>query len=130
MKTNKNLTRRYCRKIRSWLPCPAKMKKIILGDVYENVQEFLEENPHADMADLHAQFGTPQQMAASYVSDLDMPKLLHDLRLRKRIFTAVIIAVSAALMAALLMWGWGITRSIEETHNESNGYFVEQIVVH
>ena len=130
MKTNKNLTRRYCRKIRSWLPCPTKMKKIILGDVYENVQGFLEENPHADMADLHVQFGTPQQMAASYVSDLDMPKLLHDLRLRKRIFTAVIIAVSAALMAALLMWGWGITRSIEETHNESNGYFVEQIVVH
>lgn len=130
MKTNNALARRYCRKIRSWLPCPAKLKRIILADIFENVQAFLEENPDTDIHKLYAQFGTPQQIAASYVSDLDMPKLLHDLRLRKRIFTAVVISITAALMAALLMWGWGIERSIEETRNESDGYFVEQIVVH
>lgn len=130
MKTNNSLARRYCRKIRSWLPCPVKLKRIILTDIFENVQVFLEENPDADMHKLYAQFGSPQQMAASYVSDLDMPKLLRDLRLRKRIFTAVVTAVTAALIAALLLWGWGIEQSIIETRNESDGYFVEGIVVH
>ena len=130
MKNNSTIARRYCRKISSWLPCPAKMKRIILGDIYENAHVFLEENPDADMAQLYSQFGTPQQMAASYVSDLDMPKLLRDLRLRKRIFSAVITAISAALIAALLLWAWGIERSIIETRNESDGYFIEDIVVH
>ena len=82
------------------------------------------------IAQIQSHFGNAQQIAASYVSDLDMTKLLRDLRLRKRIFTAVITAVSAALIAALLLWGWGVRQSIIETRNESNGYFVEDIVVH
>ena len=130
MKNNTTLTRRYCRRIRSWLPCPRKLKNMILGDIRENVQAFVEEAPHADMAALYAHFGAPQQIAASYVADLDMPRLLRDLRLRKRIFTAVMVLVSAALITALLMWGWGIRQSILETRNESNGYLVEEIIVH
>ena len=126
----KNDTRRYCRRIRSWLPCPGKLKNMILSDIRENVQAFAEENSDADMAALYAHFGAPQQIAASYVADLDMPRLLRDLRLRKRIFTAVMVLVSAALFFALLMWGWGIRQSIIETRNESNGYFVEEIIVH
>ena len=126
----KNDIRRYCRRIRSWLPCPGKLKNMILGDIRENVQAFAEENSDADMAALYAHFGAPQQIAASYVADLDMPRLLRDLRLRKRIFTAVMVLVSAALITALLMWGWGIRQSILETRNESNGYFVEEIIVH
>ena len=122
--------RRYYRSIRSWLPCPRKLKRIILSDIQENVNAYLEENPGADIAQIKRHFGDAQQIASNYVSDLDMPKLLRDLRLRKRIFTAVITAVSAALIAALLMWGWGIEQSIIETQNESNGYFVEDIVVH
>ena len=126
----KNDTRRYCHRIRSWLPCPRKLKNMILSDIRENVQAFAEENSDADMAALYAHFGAPQQIAASYVADLDMPRLLRDLRLRKRIFTAVMVLVSAALITALLMWGWGIRQSILETRNESNGYFVEEIIVH
>ena len=120
----------YYSSIRSWLPCPRKMKRIILSDIRENVEFYLEENPDATIAQIQNHFGNPQQIAASYVSDLDMTKLLRDLRLRKRIFTAVITAVSAALIAALLLWGWGVRQSIIETRNESNGYFVEDIVVH
>ena len=130
MKNNTTLIRRYCRRIRSWLPCPGKLKNMILSDIRENVQAFAEENSDADMAALYAHFGAPQQIAASYVADLDMPRLLRDLRLRKRIFTAVMVLVSAALITALLMWGWGIRQSILETRNESNGYFVEEIIVH
>ena len=126
----KNDTGRYCHRIRSWLPCPRKLKNMILSDIRENVQAFAEENSDADMAALYAHFGAPQQIAASYVADLDMPRLLRDLRLRKRIFTAVMVLVSAALITALLMWGWGIRQSILETRNESNGYFVEEIIVH
>lgn len=122
--------RGYYSSIRSWLPCPRKMKRIILSDIRENVEFYLEENPDATIAQIQSHFGNPQQIAASYVSDLDMTKLLRDLRLRKRIFTAVITAVSAALIAALLLWGWGVGQSIIETRNESNGYFVEDIVVH
>lgn len=124
------LLRRYCRSIRSWLPCPGKLKTMILADISENVAAYLEENPQANLSQLHAQFGTPQQIAADYVADLDMPKLLHDLRLRKRLFTAVTASISAALIAALLMWGWGIGQSIVETRNETDGYFIEEIVVH
>ena len=120
----KNDIRRYCRRIRSWLPCPGKLKNMILGDIRENVQAFAEENSDADMAALYAHFGAPQQIAASYVADLDMPRLLRDLRLRKRIFTAVMVLVSAALITADLYrcHGFGICRVDHGTADVGLGY--------
>lgn len=123
-KKNLRVIRRYCREVRSWLPCSMRMKRMILADVRENVSAYLEEHPDAGVEALREQFGSPVQIASNYVFDLDMPKLLADLRVRKRIAAAV----CAALMAALLLWGICITYSMYQISLISDGYMVGEYV--
>lgn len=126
MKTPNAALRRYFRSIRSWLPCGAKQKQQIMNQVKENVLAFCEENPEADLDAVQTQFGSPRQIAAAYVDDLDTPALLAALRLRKRIFTAVI----AGLIAAMFLWGWAVSTAIMEQRDISYGNIVDQITEH
>ena len=49
----------YYRMVRRCLPGSGKEKKRILGSIRRSVDEYLEENPHADMQTIQAHFGTP-----------------------------------------------------------------------
>lgn len=126
MKTSNAELQRYFRSIRSWLPCSPKQKRQIMDQVKENVLAFCEEHPEADMNAVENQFGSPCQIASAYVDDLDTPDLLTALRLRKRIFTAVI----AGLVAAMLLWGWAVGTAVMEQRDINYGHTVDQITEH
>lgn len=59
--------RRYYREIRSWLPCTHKQKKQIIEQIQSRVQDYLVQDPNADILVLRAEFGSPQTIAAAYV---------------------------------------------------------------
>lgn len=126
MRVSDAALRNYFRSIRSWLPCPAKQKQQILSQVKENVFAFLEEYPDAGMCAIENQFGSPRQIAAAYVDDMDTPALLSALRIRKRVFLAVI----AGLIAAMLLWGWGVSTAIIEQRNINYGHLETEIIEH
>lgn len=126
MRASDAALRRYFRSIRSWLPCPAKQKQQILSQVKENVFAFLEEHPDGDLCAIEQQFGSPRQIAAAYVDDMDTPALLAALRIRKRVFLAVI----AGLIAAMLLWGWGVSTAIIEQRNINYGHLESEIIEH
>ena len=92
---------------------------MILSNIRENVEAYLQGNPQADIVQIRAHFGTPQELAASYVADLDMPNLLKELRVRRRVMTAV----TAGLLAILLLWGCGIAAVVAEQHDIISGYY-------
>lgn len=112
--------RRYLRFIRSWIPCPGRMKRIIVEDVRENALAFFNEHPEADYAQLEARFGTPARLAANYISDMDTTKLLTELRMKRRI-TAVVASV---LVAALLVWAGCLITLVAESRAADRGYHV------
>ena len=126
MKRSDIALRRYFQSIRSWLPCSAKQKQQILSQVKENVFTFLDEHPDADLCAIEKQFGSPRQIAAACVDDMDTPALLTALRLRKRIFLAVI----AGLVAAMLLWGWGVSTAIIEQRDINYGHVENEIIEH
>ena len=64
MNTAERAARRYYRKVRSWLP-GGKMRRYVMTQIRETVQEFVQEHPDADVAAIQAQLGTPQEIAAS-----------------------------------------------------------------
>ncbi len=96
---------------------------MILSNIRENVEAYLQGNPQADIVQIRAHFGTPQELAASYVADLDMANLLKELRVGRRVMTAV----TAGLLAILLLWGCGIAAVVAEHHAVISGYY-ESIV--
>lgn len=118
--------RRYCRAVGSYLPCARRQKRQLLRELRQRLEEYRDEHP--DETSPEERFGTPQQVAAGYVDDMDTTELLQALRYRRRVITAVvsgILAALAVLTVALCMQlydyhrairGWGdliITERIE-----------------
>ena len=111
---------RYCRQIRSWLPCPAKEKNAILAQIKINIADYQNQNPDADFAAIAAHFGTPQSIASSCVDLMDTGELLRRLRIRRRI-TAIILILAAII---LVTWLGSVAWAIYDEILSSNAYYV------
>lgn len=116
--------RRYLREVKSWLPCGGKLKSSIMERIEATVAEYLAQNPGADDTALVARFGTPQQIASTYVDEMETTELLNDLRIRKRIVT--IVLVLAVFIGTL--WLGTVIVAIANHYIAMNGFFAEEIV--
>lgn len=96
--------RRYVRAVSGFLPCSGKRKKPWLADLRAQAESYVAEG--GDAAALEQRFGTPQQMAFSYVDEMPTADLLAELHIRRRLVTVTVIALAAALaiLAAALVW--------------------------
>lgn len=114
---------RYYRNIWSWLPCSQQQKSVILKSITCNIENFVLSNPSADFAEIENHFGSPQQIASSYVEDMNTPELLHALRTRKRI----VVVVMAVVLSALLIWACAVTVAVIDFSKSNNGYFITDL---
>ena len=106
--------RRYCRAVGSYLPCARRQKRQLLRDLRQRLEEYRDEHP--DETSPEERFGTPQQVAAGYVDDMDTTELLQALRYRRRVITAVVSGILAALevlTAALCVQLYDYHRSLD-----------------
>ncbi|MBR2888869.1 MAG: hypothetical protein IKC09_01165 [Oscillospiraceae bacterium] len=110
----------YFRQIRGWLPCSRRLKNQILEPLEASVDEFIQKNPDANLAQIQAHFGTPEQIAAACVDEMDPGVLIRDLRVRRRV-VAIVSAVAAFVVATWLgVVGWAIVNEL----NHVNGTIV------
>ena len=121
MKTTNRAAKRYCRSIRSWLPCSRKMKQPIMEQISSSVHGYLEEHPDATLVDLQTQFGMPQKIAASYVDTMNTADILKNLRIRRRIMMIVL----AAVLALLVSWVTVVTWAIYNERNATAAPYIE-----
>lgn len=117
MKSRDAVLKRYYRTIRSYLPCSRKRKKHILDEIQNSVNGYLKDHPEANISEIEVRFGEPKNIAAAYVDDMDTPELLYALRARRRIITAVI----AGVIAALFMWASCLCYTIVQYDSKYNG---------
>lgn len=96
--------RRYVRAVSTFLPCSGKRKKPWLADLCAQAESYVAEG--GDAAALEQRFGTPQQMAFSYVDEMPTADLLAELHIRRRLVavTAITLAAALAILAAALVW--------------------------
>ena len=76
------------------------MRRYVMTQIRETVQKFVQEHPDADVAAIQAQLGTPQEIAAAYVENMETAAVLKGLRIRRR----VLFAVCATMLAILISW--------------------------
>lgn len=122
-KTDASL-RRYLREVKSWLPCGGNLKRTILDKIRGTVMDYLTENPQGDYAALVARFGTPQQIAAAYVDELETPELLNSLRIRRQI----VKIVSVTALVVIILWAGVVATSFAYNIINDNGFYVEELV--
>ena len=113
----------YYRQIARELPCTGKSKKQLLSCIVSNIDDYLAENPNADFETVRAHFGTPQQIASAYIDETDTPNLLHSIKIRKRIVSAVI----AVAVIAIALWGCVLAVALYDEISASNGYYEFEI---
>ena len=117
MDRNDSALKRYIRSISDALPCSGKVKKQIVSQLCESIIDYLEQNPEADLAMVQAHFGTPQEIAASYVHEQNASTLLHKMSIKKK----VLVIVAGVMAAVLLMWAAVVTWAVIDAKAESVG---------
>ena len=117
--------RQYLREIRGCIPCYGKAKYEILRKIKGMIRAALSEEPEISYELLVARFGTPQQIAASYVDELDTLELLKKLRMRNKII-AIVCATAAIILA---IWVGVVVTATRAHYSQMNGYFEEYVVV-
>lgn len=91
---------RYLRRVRRELPIPGRTRRALLCRIREAIYEQIqEENP--DRETLISKFGSPRQIAESYMDSLSVSEFMNEMRIRRK----VVCIVSAAALAAFLLWG-------------------------
>ena len=114
--------RRYVRAVSTFLPCSGKRKKPWLADLRAQAESYVAEG--GDAAALEQRFGTPQQMAFSYVDEMSTADLLAELHIRRRLVavTAITLAAALAIYIAVLVW------QVYLVHDSLNGWSETYIV--
>lgn len=95
--------KRYIRSIRKILPCSGKMKKNIISQISETIEDYLLQDPTADLETIQTHFGTPQEIAVHCVDGQDTFAQWKKIRNKKRV-----LSVTAGLMAVLFLLGSGL----------------------
>lgn len=115
--------RRYCRAVGSYLPCSRRQKRQILRDLRQRLAEYCGEHPNG--ATLEENFGTPQQVAAGYVDDMDTTELLHALRYRRRVTTIVV----AGVLTALAVFAVALYMQVHDFHESMDAQLNKEVMV-
>ena len=116
--------RRYLREIQKIMPCRGKRGKGILVQVEASVREYAVENPDLNYKEIVARFGTPQQIAESWLDEMEKPELARQLRINKRI-----VGIASLLaLTIVLLWAVVVISAKEEHDSWMNGHFEEEIV--
>ena len=107
----------YYRQIRRWVPCGGKWKRRMMQGIISTIEAYRAECPEADFEALQMHFGTPQQIAAAFVDEMQTQQLLKELRIRRRIMRIVsgffILITVFCFIALFALWmndaaGYGI----------------------
>ena len=117
MDRNDSALKRYIRSISDALPCSMRTKKQIVSQIRESIDDYLKEKPEADLTMVQAHFGTPLEIAASYVNEQDTSALLHKMSIKKK----VLVIVAGVMTAIFLMWIGLVAWATIDAKEESGG---------
>lgn len=117
MGSNSSAAKRYIRSVSDTLSCSGKTKKRIVSQISDSVDDYLLQNPDADFEMIQMHFGTPQEIAVSYVDEQDASVLLKKMSIKKK----VLVIVAGVMTAVLLMWAVVVTWAAIDAKAESGG---------
>lgn len=93
----------YLKQVKSHLTCPAALKKTFLEQLRGDVEEFLETNPDATLEGLTERFGSPSEMAHSYIETLDGDELQKQIKKAKIVKRIVLFTCLGILTVVLVI---------------------------
>lgn len=115
----------YLEQVRSELKGADRRKKEVLQQIQAAVEDYAEEHHQCTYQELTQHFGTPEQIAESYVAEMDSHEVLHGLRVGKKIFFAILLAIVLGVTA----WLGYLALCFNEVKEEAHGTLIPGEVV-
>lgn len=119
----KQLERRaaaYCRRIGRKLPFGGQRKQDYLQSLQEDVGRYLSAHPWAKPEELTETFGSPEQIAVAFLSEMDDREIYRRISARKR----VVRLVFSGLVLALLLLTAALVYMILRNEQDMDGHFI------
>lgn len=97
-KTLNSQLKRYYRKVTRIIPKKYPHRKEILSSIQQDISSYLEEHPDISYEDILKHFGTPEEMASSFVESLTPNEVISTAHKTQKWHTIIIIIVIIALL--------------------------------
>ena len=101
--------KKYIRATKRFLDCPKNYRDMFIQEMEHDLTQFIQENDSVEMADIINYFGTPQELARTYL-DCVPEKDMRDYALKKKFYsniTKIIIGVtilSTVIILSLIIY--------------------------
>lgn len=115
----------YLKKIAAALTCQNNTKKALLRIVKNDIEAFLLEHPDATEQELIRQFGTPDELAESYLDSLDSSEVCMQIEKNGSV-KKMLISCSCAIIGILLLLVIGIKGYLFFHHANAEYIHVKQ----
>lgn len=103
------------------LPGAGKQKRAILNRIGGTVGDMLEQNPDIAYEEIASRLGSPNQIAAACLEELEPADVVKMLRAKKKI----VRTVAAAALAVVLLWAGVVFAAYVKFNIGMNGFIVE-----
>lgn len=114
MKVTEKERKIYIQEIKRNLVCDNKQRKKFLSSFSDNMDEYLNNNPDADFAQLQKDLGTPEEIANAFLENASASNVKKRISFVKRIILGVIVALAVYITAIIIV--------LIDAHNSNNGY--------
>lgn len=110
----------YFSNVEDLLLCDRKNKKVFLEDLKNDIDEFVQHEPEADFGSILSAFGTPAEIAESFLKNADIADIKKKMNIKK--------IVLFSLLAVVLVYVIFVVASFIDVHTEAHGYYEEGIL--
>lgn len=121
MKVTEKERRIYMQEIKRNLVCDNKQRKKFLSSFSDNMDEYLNDNPDADFAQLQEDLGTPEEIANAFLENTSASNIKKRMSFAKWIIAGVVVIVLSVIVTLVI--------EIIGAHNSNNGYSKETITI-
>lgn len=98
--------KRYLRQIKRLIPSDCIGKKDVLQTIRHRIDTYFAEHPDTEMSEFVQEFGTPGELAESFLDEMSGAQLMTDLNRRRRntVCTGGCLVLIAAMFAAYALY--------------------------
>lgn len=111
----------YFKAVSEGLVTDKKKKGAFLKELEAEVEDYLSSREDVTMSEIEASFGTPEQIAQSFLSQSDPVKIRKSLSIKKVLLLALAII--------LLVYVVFVIVSLIDVHTEAHGFFTEGLLM-
>lgn len=119
MKVTEKERKKYMQEIKRNLVCNNEQRKKFLASFSDNLDEYLNDNPNADFAQLQKDLGTPEEIANAFLENASASNVKKQMSFVKWIIVGVAVIVLAVILTLVI--------EIADAHKQRTGYFTEVI---